>query len=350
MSAPSPYPYPPFLPTVSVVVTAFRREAYLPAALRSIAASAGDVRPETVLVKDAPTPALDRHVEREMGGQVLNDPTLLEQGEMFAAGIEAARGDLVLFCEDDDEVSPVRVASVAHRFARDPALVLVRNGFDPLAPDGSPHPLPALIPQPAHAARIDASEPDAVRRWLPWLLKHRAYGNVSTLAVRRDAALRHIERIRRIEALGDGAIPTFLLDEGPHLIDPTRLTRRRLGTSIRPLGLHGDAARGVRTFARVARSARTPLARAFALATLRWAEVDLALRSRDATGMLPARRTLLPFLRDHLPRLDPNVSEMAAFALFAKLAPRAGPRAYGARAARWASRRVQSEAAGGRGA
>lgn len=316
-------------PSATVLITAYRRERYVEAAVRSAAASMGE-RPEIVLVKDVEMREVDRLVEGELGGTVLTDPTLRDPGQMLAAGLEVARGEAVAFCDDDDTMHSYRLPVALSLLRAYPRVVLVRNGYEPVGEDGAPCD-PAGFPPPVTTSRF--LHPTEGARTARWIEAHGAVGCLSTTTVRREAALRQIDRIRRVEACTDAGVAIPLLEEGSLLAIPDLFTFRRVGTSVRTQGLAGEAERTLRTMRYLERTAAAALARAYARLCVLSAE---ASRFLLAPGACPPWRSLLAFARSSALTRRVASLEVAAFAILAGLFPVAGRAAYARRRAGWA--------------
>jgi hypothetical protein len=312
---------------VSVLVTCYRRPQYLPLAVASaLASSLSPEERQVVVVADAVDPGLARRWgERGVETLVADLPVV---GEMLQRGLERCRGEVVSFLDDDDLLAPERLVAIRDAFAADPDLVLFRTGFDPI--DGSGAPVPSLrraLPQPRRGRGLDTralSSPDRA-----WLARNRAYGNLSTMSVRRAPLAERAVDLARVEAATDGSVATLMLDApGHHRFDPRPLLLRRAGTSQRSLGVGGEASRAVRTFEYLSSQARTPGARWYSRLMLSWARVDDFLHSRNGHLSLDDWGT---YVRYHWPRTDAATWEAEAWSLARIVAPRRAREAYARR-------------------
>lgn len=177
---------------ISVVITAWHRKEYLSQAVRSChQQKEADV--EVVVVKDweGPVP-----VGPDPERLVVLTKSLPVMGEMLAEGIARARGDVVKFLDDDDFLRSDRALCKTEQWFRDPALMLVRASRATVNSEGAVMELDYSIDRTIRVA--SRTGPRA-----GWLMKHRAFMNLSTIAIRRSQALRYLDVIRRIPAAPD---------------------------------------------------------------------------------------------------------------------------------------------------
>ncbi|MEM0129418.1 MAG: glycosyltransferase [Thermoplasmata archaeon] len=233
--SPKPSPTPP---AISIVVTAWNRRAFLREAVQSAAAPpepAGGR--EIVVVKNFEEPLLDRDLAA-MGARLVLDrePAV---GASVARGLAEARAPVLCFLDDDDRFAPGKVAAVAEAFARDPSLVLLRNGWRPIDVRGEPipgwpiHDWPAAAPRRPVVLRTEAEK--RASRILPMY-------NLSTMSVRRDALLPWAGRFRPIPAASDSLVVLASLASGGTVAyDPRPWTLHRIhaSTSRETLGADG---------------------------------------------------------------------------------------------------------------
>ncbi|HEU5433943.1 MAG TPA: glycosyltransferase [Thermomicrobiales bacterium] len=156
-------------PDVSVVVCARNRPATLGRALASVrraAALAPEAAVEIVLVDDG---------DRALAGATGEDERIrvvagprAGVGAARAAGLAAARGELIAWCDDDDEWTPLHLRTLLDAMRAHPEAALVHG--DPTWRDAGPaadddlatNAPPARLPEFAAASRIHAS--DALHR------------------------------------------------------------------------------------------------------------------------------------------------------------------------------------------
>ncbi|MGA9342711.1 MAG: glycosyltransferase [Rhodanobacteraceae bacterium] len=121
-------------PQVSIVVPVFNQIAYTTACLRSLAANAGDVTFEVIVVDDASTDGTARRLAAVAGVRVLRNVENLGFVGSCNAGAAAARGDFVLFLNNDTVVTTGWLESLLRCFAEEPDCGLV--GAKLVYPDG----------------------------------------------------------------------------------------------------------------------------------------------------------------------------------------------------------------------
>lgn len=308
---------------VSVLITCYRRREFLPTAVASVIASSGARQREVVVVTDGIDAGLGAAWRRDGVDVLVADLPIV--GDMIRAGLERCHGDVVCFLDDDDWFDPQKLDVVQGAFTADPDLTLLRTGFEAVDEAGRPlQTLGRILPQPRRSYVLDAHRMTAVQR--AWVVRNRAYGNLSTLCVRRAALNARAEELTHIEAATDGSVAALMLDEGGrHRFDPRRLTRRRVGTSHRSLGKAEEGDRAVRTFEYLGRRVQHPSARWYAKLMLSWARVDAFLNSREGHLSLD---DWLAYVWFHLPRTDASTWEAEAWSLARLVAPQLATAAY----------------------
>jgi glycosyltransferase involved in cell wall biosynthesis len=244
------------LPFVSVLVTRYRRREFLSLALASLAAQTlPRDQYEVVVATDSSDEDLERQVKQIGGRVVIAD--LPSQGEMLTRGLEACRGEVVSFLDDDDTFAVGKLVAVRDAFVRERDLTLYRNGFALMDREGQDlSSLARRFAQPRQS--FEVRPPDLSRREFARIARTRAYGNLSTVSVRREALQRIAGDLGRATFAPDWAIAALLLDQrGLHRFDPRALTRRRVGPRNRPPD-HGR--RTIQTLSYLKERVRNPAA------------------------------------------------------------------------------------------
>lgn len=144
-------------PVVSVVVCSRERPARLRRALASVrraVAAVPAVVIEVILVDDG-----DRPLEEMPAGTTDLRLVRTERrgvGEARAAGLAAARGELVAFCDDDDEWTPDHLALLLAALRAAPAAAFV-HGAGKWGREGTTTPPPERLPEFGWPAAIHTS-------------------------------------------------------------------------------------------------------------------------------------------------------------------------------------------------
>lgn len=312
---------------LSVLITCYRRRKYLAEAVASVLSQTlPKERREIVVITDGVDATLAEEW-RSQGVEVL-ERDLPGVGEMLVTGLHECHGEVVCFLDDDDAFEEGKLEAVAAEFEADSSLVLFRGGFDPVDESGRPDErFRRILSQPERSFTIETrqiSGPERAR-----IVRTRAYGNLSTQCVRRDALVARADGLAHVEAATDASVATLMLDvDGRHRFDSRRLTRRRVGTSQRSLGKSGEADRAIRTFAYLRSQAMSPAAQWYAEMMLSWARVD---RFLNAEGDDLTFSEWLSYVRLHLPRMDAATWEAEAWSLAKMFWPKVAAAAYASR-------------------
>ena len=161
-------------PCVTVCITNHNYAAYLPAAIDSVLAQTYP-HVELVVVDDGSTDD-SRGVLEQYGDEVR--VLFQEQAGQAAAGwagLEAARGDIVIFLDADDVLDPSVCAEIAEAFEREPGLSIVQWRLGTI--DASGRPLPQVLPpRPGLMPSGDLSEHVLrIRNWYYQVASGTAY-------------------------------------------------------------------------------------------------------------------------------------------------------------------------------
>jgi Glycosyl transferase family 2 len=254
-------------PTVSAVVTAHDRRAYLAEAVASALAAGSS---EVIVVRNFRGPIEGAE------GRYRDLPCQDEEtGIKEAAGAAVATGDLVAFLDDDDLWEPNKVERVRTAFGAEPNLVYYCHDQTPVDDGGRP-----VAPTHREWAHKD---PGLFATWdgrdVGYLLGRIWPGNNSSTVVRREWALAWLPALREAGWSADTFwLVTALLSGQELRLDAEPLTRLRLhrenmsqtrGASpeafrTRHATMCARFARSTATIARLAterRGPRSPLAR-----------------------------------------------------------------------------------------
>jgi hypothetical protein len=219
-------------PFVTVILMASRHREFVLEAIDSVRRQTLDPKQyELVVVHDYDDEVLERKVDG-MGGRLARvGPG--DIGPAIGAGVEASRGQILTFLDDDDRYLPNRLAFIYEMFRKDGELGFVKNNFVVIDASGRQlprHPLrarqrrnskrlgPVVLRQESRAAQL--------RRLLPLGVDF----NSSCMAVRRDLVvnfLRNME-LSGFRLLDELAFFSTLVSSKSVSIDPTILTEYRI--------------------------------------------------------------------------------------------------------------------------
>jgi glycosyltransferase involved in cell wall biosynthesis len=136
-------PFIPASPLISVCIANHNYGRFLPAAIGSVLGQTYS-KVELIVVDDGSTDD-SREVIRRYGGRLRS--VFQERGGQAAAGwagIQAARGEVIVFLDADDTLDPQILARVASAFHEDPSLVIVQWRLGTIGVDGGT--LPKVLP------------------------------------------------------------------------------------------------------------------------------------------------------------------------------------------------------------
>lgn len=304
-------------PQIAVVVGAYGREEYLPAAVSSVLRQTLDrSQYELVVTKDFRAPALDRQLE-EAGARLLLDPDP-RMGRVVRAARQTT-APLVAYLDDDDLFEPERLEHVLRLFRSRPGTTFYRNRVSVIDPAGRPVD-PERWDRLYRDPEFDRTGPVAIgssekrERW-PELNGTYAEFNLSSMVFRREVFEEPYGKfLEGVDARIDlGHFLAGYLSIGEAYFDDRRLTRYRLhptnSSRIRvrpgqrlPKGwlafewLRADAAaRGQPEIARWTESQRIAAGLGFAVDRLS-AAIASGYDGLDADG---CARDYLTFVRHH---------------------------------------------------
>lgn len=271
-------PAPPLRPA-SVLISCYRRRQYLLEAVHSVLAD-GPPGPdlEVVVLKDWSDSAIDDELTR-LGVRAITED-IPGIGAALARGVAECTGETVSFLDDDDLFAPGKIVAVREAFARDPELVLFRTGWTAIGLDGRTDvAYNRRLGQPERPIEFRVSEMDDAT--FRWIVEKRAYGNLSTLSVRRRDLASRADEVRQIECGVDIGVPILVMrDSVKHAFDPRPLTIRRVGSTMRSGLASADSRAYTRTFRRLSATAASSAARRYAEMNVRWGRLDTAIGSR----------------------------------------------------------------------
>ena len=212
-------------PEIAVIVHAYARKAYLPSALRSIAAQTlPRDRYELLVTKSFDDPEIDRTIER-MGAVSIHDEDRWNSRCLHRA-MRRSRAPIVAFLDDDDEFEPDRLERILDTMGAHPEVGFYRNRVRVI--DGAGRPTP---PERWRVHERDLAF-DALG---PVLVAPDAKGDLLDLGVRRTSATFNSGTMAIRRELLDGDVgATF--DEARMSMDVFLF----LAAVLSPLGLYLD--------------------------------------------------------------------------------------------------------------
>jgi glycosyltransferase involved in cell wall biosynthesis len=225
-----------------------------------------------VVIKDWKDRLVDDELERR-GVRVISQD-IPGIGAALARGLAECTGESVSFLDDDDQFARGKIPAVREAFERDPELTVFRNGWTAVDPSGrTADTYNHAVRQPKEPREFRVGEMDDAT--LRWILDNRAYGNLSTLSVRRRYLAARASDLGRIECGIDVGVPILLMEGSQkHAFDPRPLTIRRIGSSLRRGLTSGESRAYTRTFQRLRRASVSTTARRYAEMNVRWGRLD----------------------------------------------------------------------------
>lgn len=219
-------------PEIAIVIGAYRRSEFLPAAVQSVLAQTLPRDSfEVLVVTDRDDPALARALERS--GVAVRTDAEPRIGSWLLGAIRSTQAPLVALLDDDDEFEPDRLQTVVARFHEDASLGLYRNRVSVIDRTGAPVP-PARWDSLHRDARFDRTGPVELRAGdraasMAFLAGGASHSfNSSSMVFRRELLDGRGGEAFAATRLPDLALVTLAM-LGPYglYLDPRRLTRYR---------------------------------------------------------------------------------------------------------------------------
>ncbi|MGC9135616.1 glycosyltransferase family 2 protein [Caldivirga sp.] len=212
---------------VTIVVTCYRRWAYLPLAIKSIRVQS---RPpdEIIIVKSPEIRLLE-------GSLKVIDDDSPHVGKKIIEAAEEAMGDVIMFLDDDDEFTNSKVAMVGEFFENISELTYVHNSISCITSSGvevhkvkNYFKVPPYVKPCAKVNRrvmFNLSNEKAFSRWL-WA---GAAFNASSISIRREALMKVKHYVKQVSVVSDSILYySAALYGGSALLIPDRLTKYRI--------------------------------------------------------------------------------------------------------------------------
>jgi glycosyltransferase involved in cell wall biosynthesis len=224
-------PNPPG-PFVSVLLMASRHRQFVFEAVDSVHRQTLDPRHyELIVVRDYDDDRLERKLAEVGGRSVRVAPG--DIGPAIRVGLDASRGQVLTFLDDDDRYLPNKLAFLYEMFRNDDELGFVRNSYVVIGGEGRPQPRHSFrSDQRRNSARLGrivlrgADRVAQLRRLPPLGVDF----NSSCMSVRRDLAVSFVRNIdlAGFRLLDELAFFASLTSSQAICIDPTILTEYRI--------------------------------------------------------------------------------------------------------------------------
>jgi glycosyltransferase involved in cell wall biosynthesis len=203
-------------PTVSVIISAWKREAFWREAVRSVVDQSTPAD-EVIVVK---TPGPDDAPRRGENVRILVVPESLSIGGMYAEALGRSSGRVIAFLDDDDRYKPSKIQAVKTAFLKEPGLALYRHELIPVGVDGTTPLLESYRSRkPVDSyTRVDPFAPDAFATWLR--VSQRLRYCISTMAVRRGVLERYLPILPQMVGSTDNFLTLAAMSQGTLIFDP----------------------------------------------------------------------------------------------------------------------------------
>ncbi len=209
---------------LSVVIASKGREDFLREAVSS--ALRQDLPQqlfEVIVISDIDAPWL---AELDRGGEIRFIQSSTPVGQALAQGIELARGEIIVFLDDDDRLSKSKLVEVWKAF-QNPRVSYFHNGHVTISEDGG-----VLEPGRTNSSKVSMLEALA-KPAKQWQVRNLAGFNLSSIAVRKAAVLPLLSTLKQLRILQDSFIYyTFLINGDLALLTPEPLTEYRVHNSM----------------------------------------------------------------------------------------------------------------------
>jgi len=169
-------------PKATVLITAYNRKQFILDAVRSaLNQTAAHDEYEIIVVKNYVENSIDEFLSSNNILKVYSDKE--NQVTFTLDGLRLARGEIIIFLEDDDRFLPTKIERVISRFNQRPSLIYLHNNFKEIDESGktrSRH----ILKQASKEILIDTS--NLKQRTTPALFQYFAFYNTSCISLRRE--------------------------------------------------------------------------------------------------------------------------------------------------------------------
>lgn len=238
-------------PYVTVIVTAFRRKEFLLEALSSLEQqTAGKDSFEVIVVKDFFDAQIDAKIS-EMGWKSVGSNSE-PPGQFITDAITMSSGEVISFLDDDDVFEADKIARVIDVFSRSDHIGYYHNSASFINEKGESIKAPyafnfSTSKEPSGERLI---RKDEVRESVNRLIYLRHDFNKSSISVRKDILMAHIDASRQMQSGYDSFIFfCAALSDYSLLVDDRRLTRYRFNKkSVSVSSTFSFSRRQIKTF------------------------------------------------------------------------------------------------------
>ena len=301
-------------PCVTVIIMASRHREFVLEAIDSVRGQALDPKQyELVVVRDYDDDVLERKVVGTGGRSVRVEPG--DIGPAIRAGVEASRGQILTFLDDDDCYLPNRLAFIHDMFRKDEELGFVKNNYVVIDAGGRQlrhHPFRAR--QRRNSERLGRvmlrgeGRVAQLRRLPPLGIDF----NSSCMAVRRDLVVNFLRNIdlSGFRLLDELAFFAALTSSKSLCIDPTVLTEYRIHSRNVSLDPQAET---------------DPLSRRAAFSNIflpSYAKLTEAVRASEDRGVIEEAEGLLEVQRAYAALRDPSTRRSAFIQLRQRMTQR----------------------------
>jgi glycosyltransferase involved in cell wall biosynthesis len=216
-------------PSVTVVVTAYNRKAFIAEALRSVSRqTARKSSFEVIVVKNFEDPKVDDLIASSQFIAIQMDDGPI--GGYLSKAIARARGEIICFLDDDDEWFPEKLEEVIKRFSAIKDLGFYGNDYIVIGENGQPaggSGTPRIFRRARRFAILSQRNDRPKTLWR--VHRRRPNFNNSCIAVLKSVMAPYIGRLEEVAGSEDSIVYYCTLASGRAvLVDDRKLTRYRV--------------------------------------------------------------------------------------------------------------------------
>ncbi len=207
-------------PYISVIIVAYNRKQYLLNAIKSVLSQNIPRKDyEIILVKNFSDGEIDKFlIKNEVVSILVND---IIWGESLCVGIKRAKGNAIVFLDDDDEFECNKLRRIFEVFKSFQDIVYYHNSFGLISFKGEE--LSSPLYSRTRKTKVFSVED---HREIIKILRQGMFLNLSSIAARRSFILANLNYIKELSAAVDVFLFFMALDSGERLFfDHTILTK-----------------------------------------------------------------------------------------------------------------------------